>query len=223
MDQRADSHAPVGWISRLDEWAADGPGLPTIGQAVRLQTVPVAGLPGAIVPCQIAGLSTPFIALLPIDGVPALRAGMPVLLTCIVGPRAVDLEGLVADLWNTGHINVRLTSVPVRRHRRHRVNIPIQMQWTLDGQPVVVSGFTMDASAGGVKVRLREALRPGDRMFVSLSLPRRAPVEAIAKVVREPVEDRDGWFQVALQFSTVSEDDRARLAAYLNRETVADE
>ena len=231
MDQGAEPNASVrryrdaGWS--MDEAEAADPaevaaGLPTVGEHVRLQAGPLAGLPGAVVPCQISGLSTPFIALFPVGPTPLLRPGVPVMLTCAAGPRTVDLEGLVADLWNTGHINVRLTSVPVRRHRRHRVSVPVQLQWLSGGQPTLVSGFTMDVSAGGVKVRLREELRVGDRLFVTLSLPRRAPLEAIAKVVREPAADAEGWYQVGLQFSTVSEDHRARLASYLNREATLD-
>jgi hypothetical protein len=192
--------------------------LPTVGQEVALQSPPLAGVAGNHVRCDVDAGAPPFVTLRPLDEPPAVRPEMPVLLTFASRRGLVDLEGVVAELLGSGHVVVRLTLPPHRRHARHRLNLRVDLQWLGRDEPAVDSCFSVDVSAGGLQALVREPVSRGERVFVTISLPGRAPVQAIGKVARQPVSHGGGWQEVGLEFTTISEDHRSRLVQFLSRQ-----
>ena len=140
----------------------------------------------------------------------------------IVGVRsergATSLEGFVVDTWTSGHMNVQLSPLEQRRHRRCRLSLAVELRRPAQPSPSVLLCSTIDVAAGGVRVRAPEPLVAGERLFTAISLPERDPVLAIAHVVRESTATGDGWFEVGLQFSTISDDHRGRLVVFLSQQ-----
>jgi len=73
-------------------------------------------------------------------------------------------------------------------------------------------------AAGGLRIRAPEPLLAGERLFTAISLPERDSVLGIVHVVREPSAIGDGWFEVGLRFSTISDEHRGRLVVYLSQQ-----
>ena len=209
-----------------DNGAAGGDpasGWPEVGQRVALQSPPLADGEGSVTSWEVAASSPPFIALMPIGDPLPLEPGMPIMLSVRAGPRLNELEGVVTDVWSTGHLTVRLTPPVHRRYPRYSRAIKVKLQWldTEADAPRTMSGVSVDLSFGGLRLRVLGPIARGDRMFVFIPVPRQDPIQAVAKVVRELPIDDDGWHEVGLEFTTVSESHRARLLQFLSGQSLS--
>lgn len=204
-----------------DSGAVDGEAAsawPLVGQRIALQSPPLADAAGTVTSWQVAASSPPFVALSPLGEAPAMEPGMPVMLSLRAGPRLNELEGVVTDVWNTGHLNLRLTPPAHRRYPRYRRAVKVTVQWLDPATQVTqsLSAVSIDLSFGGLRVRVLGPISRAERMFVFIPVPRQDPIQAVAKVVRESLAAADGWREVGLEFTTVSESHRARLLQFVS-------
>src|SRR5690348_4105408 len=119
------------WLIAEDEHVAGGSDAatswPVAGQRIALHSPTVGEVPGNVTSWEVAASSAPFVALNPLGDPLPLQAGMPVMLSMRSGPRLSELEGVVTDVWSTGHLNVRLTPPAQRRYPRYRRAIKVQL------------------------------------------------------------------------------------------------
>jgi hypothetical protein len=179
----------------------------------------MAGQTGGTVACEVVAVSPPFAVLLVCgeEGM-VLPSSTPVVVGLTGEHGDSSVEGLVVDTWTSGHIKVQLSPTEQRRHRRSRLSLPVELRRPGQPSPSVLRCSTLDVAAGGLRVRAPEPLLAGERLFAAISLLERDPVLGIVHVVREPSAIGDGWFEVGLRFSTISDDHRGRLVVYLSQQ-----
>ena len=97
----------------------------------------------------------------------------------------------------------RLVLAPVgpweRMQRREHCRVPVTLVpeelllLPADGDPQPLRGTIVDLSAGGIRLRLAQQLRPGDRLAVRFALPGTVQPVGVVAVVRRvaPVEHAD--------------------------------
>lgn len=192
---------------------------PRVGQEVTLESPPIADQAGGTVACEVVAVSPPFAVLLVCGRQGMVLASSTPVVVGLTGERGdSSVEGLVVDTWTSGHIKVQLSPTEQRRHRRSRLGLSVELRRPGQPAPSVLHCSSVDVAAGGLRVRAPEPLVGGERLFAAITLLEREPVLAIVHVVREPTAIGDGWFEVGLRFSTISDDHRGRLVVFLSQQ-----
>jgi c-di-GMP-binding flagellar brake protein YcgR len=75
----------------------------------------------------------------------------------------------------------------------------------------------LDLSVAGMVFALQRALRPGSTIIATLELPG-GSLNAYATVLRYERTKRAGWWKIAVKFDDLFEDDRRRIAEYVEAE-----
>lgn len=110
--------------------------------------------------------------------------------------------------------------------RRSTIRVPVGMEGTyqllgdLSGPRL---GLTQDISLGGVRLASAERLPPGEKVSISLNLPRAGAVSMTGVVLwsREMQEARQQSFEAGLRWLDVDAHTQARLNAFITEYTRA--
>jgi hypothetical protein len=133
-------------------------------------------------------------------------------------PRAWLTGSTIVREWSDLRIVVdtpmSLTAIQRRAFFRVRLQLPVQL-WRLagpqhGGPPAPRPTVTMDLSAGGMRCETSDFFKEHESLGAILEIPGGRPIPAVSSVVEQ---DGDS---TRLQFTQVSEADRARILAYLN-------
>jgi hypothetical protein len=198
---------------------------PLVGQQVLLQGPLLdrgGRLPERYVVTELRGLIA---VLSPAEGEssPVFRPGVPVVVTFGYPEFPRLLEGVtVESAWDPGMLCVRLPKLPEQRaHARYHESLGVEVQMIGDGAATSdpFPADALDISAGGIRLRAAVTMDNKQRCFITMGLPEGQPVIAIGELVADSIRSEDNRFESRFRFTTVSEDDRGRLVAYLTKGT----
>jgi len=101
---------------------------------------------------------------------------------------------------------------------RVRVELPVRVMPVVDSRGESVPCLTVNISASGMLLKLKEAYRPGTVLVFEMVLPGSAqPVIGHARVVRRTSVRREPFAGVGVAFAGLHEGARARLTTFLQR------
>ncbi len=101
---------------------------------------------------------------------------------------------------------------------RYPVEIPVRVMPVVEGRAESVPCSTVNISASGMLLRVREAFRPGTVLVFEMALPGTSlPVVGHARVVRRTSVRREPFSGVGVAFAGLHDGARARLRTFLER------
>jgi hypothetical protein len=191
---------------------------PSVGEIAYLQVPRADGRPAVPIAVEVLDLFGHIATLRPKDELDAgVRAGAPAMVRLAARTDPFDVEGEVLDVQRDGSFRVRLALPPERRQheRRHReCRLLVQAVKSASEPALQHHCSTLDISAGGLRVQIPGPLSAGDKMFTTIFLPDEPPVLAMAELIDAVPLDGDSH-EGRLRFTTISEDERGRLARFI--------
>lgn len=121
---------------------------------------------------------------------------------------------------NTGDLKRRsgVARIEERRHPRFLLNLPIEY-YRLKKEDAQ-SGYTVNASQGGLMVTLAEKLEVGELLKIKLFFsfgPEMNAIETLSRVVWTNPGEREKEYRTGVQFLEISPEDQNRLALFLQK------
>jgi hypothetical protein len=150
------------------------------------------------------------------ETMPGLLVGDSVWVTIGLDGHRRRIEGEVLEI-SADCVRVHLSELPERRrHPRRRRQLEVGLD--LIGVASVASGTTEDVSAGGLCIRSRASLEPGQHGVVVVRPPGETalPIAARVEVIDHGEPDEGGWHTVRVRIAAISERNRERLDAVLD-------